>query len=99
MNMKNTVITLTLGLCVALSSSAFAAGSKIKKSVIINKSLNNKVLNAAIGTGSKANVGSVNISGSKIKKSVIINKSLNNKVLNAAIGKNSTANVGSVNID
>ncbi len=99
MNLKSTVITVTLGLCVALSTSTFAAGSKINKSKIINKSTNKNVINAAIGKDNTANVGSINIKGAKINKSKIINKSTNKNVINAAIGKNNTANTGSINID
>ena len=96
--MKKIVCSIVLA-CASLGSySALAEGSKIEKSVLINASKNEKVLNAAIGNKSKANVGSIAVEGSKISKSVLINASKNEKVLNAAIGNKSEANVGSISI-
>ena len=96
--MKTLVTTIVLTVASAVSLSAMAEGSKINKSVLINASKNEKVLNAAIGNKSKANVGSIAIEGSKVNKSVLINASKNEKVLNAAIGNKSEANVGSMSI-
>jgi len=96
--MKTLVFSLVIAVASAVSFSAMAEGSKINKSVLINASKNEKVLNAAIGNKSKANVGSIAIEGSKVNKSVLINASKNEKVLNAAIGNKSEANVGSMSI-
>ena len=96
--MKTFVSTVVLTVAATVSFSALAEGSRINKSVLINASKNEKVLNAAIGQGSKANVGSLAIENSRVNKSVLINASKNEKVLNAAIGKNSEANVGSMSI-
>jgi predicted aconitase with swiveling domain len=96
--MKTFVSTVVLVVAATVSFSALAEGSRINKSVLINASKNEKVLNAAIGEKSKANVGSMAIEGSRVNKSVLINASKNEKVLNAAIGKKSEANVGSMSI-
>jgi hypothetical protein len=96
--MKTFVSTVVLAVAATVSFSALAEGSRINKSVLINASKNEKVLNAAIGEKSKANVGSMAIENSRINKSVLINASKNEKVLNAAIGKESEANVGSMSI-
>ena len=96
--MKTLISNALLTLLALASFSALAEGSKIDKSVLINASKNEKVLNAAIGNQSKANVGSIAIEGSKVSKSVLINASKNEKVLNAAIGNKSEANVGSISI-
>ena len=96
--MKTILSIITLGVAATVSFSALAEGSKIDKSVLINASKNEKVLNAAIGNESKANVGSIAIENSKVSKSVLINASKNEKVLNAAIGNKSEANVGSISI-
>lgn len=81
-----------------VSTSAFAEGSKIEKSTLINASSNKNVLNAAIGKNASANTGSISIKGSEVSKSTIINASSNKNVLNAAIGEGSSANTGSVDI-
>jgi hypothetical protein len=96
--MKTFVSTVVLAVAATVSFSALAEGSRINKSVLINASKNEKVLNAAIGEKSKANVGSMAIENSRVNKSVLINASKNEKVLNAAIGKKSEANVGSMSI-
>ena len=96
--MKTFVSTIVLAVAATVSFSALAEGSRINKSVLINASKNEKVLNAAIGTRAKANVGSMAIENSRVNKSVLINASKNEKVLNAAIGKRSEANVGSMSI-
>ena len=96
--MKTLVSSVVLAVAASVSFSAMAEGSKIDKSVLINVSKNEKVLNAAIGNKSKANVGSIAIEGSKVSKSVLINASRNEKILNAAIGNESEANVGSISI-
>jgi len=92
-------LLLILGATAIAFSSAAMAASKIEKSVIINASQNKNVLNAAIGKGAKASVGSTTIKNSKVKKSVIINASQNKNVLNAAIGKGATADTGSMRIE
>jgi hypothetical protein len=83
---------------VALSSSAFAEGSKIEKSAIINASKNTLTNTMAIGENSSANTGSISIKGSEVKKSAIINASKNTLTNTMAIGKNSVANTGSIDI-
>ncbi len=92
-------LLLIVGATAIACSSAVMAKTNIEKSVIVNASNNNKVLNAAIGKNSKASVGSTSIKNANIKKSVIVNASNNNKVLNAAIGKGSTADTGSIRIE
>ena len=97
--MKTVFISLAAVTLIALiSGSAFAEGSKIEKSTLINASSNANVLNAAIGEGASANTGSIAIKGSEVTKSTVINASSNANVLNAAIGKNATANTGSIDI-
>ena len=96
--MKTLISSVVLTVAASVSLSAMAEGSNIDKSVLINASKNEKVLNAAIGNKSKANVGSIAIEGSKVSKSVLINASKNEKILNAAIGNESEANVGSISI-
>ena len=96
--MKTVFISLAAVTLIALiSGSAFAEGSKIEKSTLINASSNTNVLNAAIGDGASANTGSIAIKGSEVK-STVINASSNTNVLNAAIGKNATANSSSIDI-
>lgn len=95
--MKSLTIS-TLVLFTLISSSAFAEGSKIEKSTIVNASSNKNVLNAAIGKNSTANTGSISIKGSEVSKSTIVNASSNKNVLNAAIGEGSSANTGSIDI-
>lgn len=96
--MKTVLTFAALTLCTVVSSAAFAEGSKIEKSTIINASANTNALNAAIGENASANTGSVSIKGSEVKKSTVINASANTNTLNAAIGKGASANVGSVDI-
>lgn len=93
-----TLTTVIIVLAALASNSAFAEGSKIEKSTIVNASSNKNVLNAAIGKDATANTGSVSIKGSEVSKSTIVNASSNKNVLNAAIGEGSTANTGSVDI-
>ncbi len=96
--MKKIVLMLSAAALVA-STSLVMAKSEVKNSKIINSAKNKNVLNAAIGAGSKASVGSVTIKNSKVKNSKIINSSKNRNVLNAAIGAGSTADTGSVRIE
>ena len=94
--MKNILLMVSVG-AITFSSVYAIAGSDINKVKISNKSLNVNTINAAIGSGSTANVGSVNIKGSKLSNMKVTNKSLNVGTINAAIG-GGTANSGSVNI-
>lgn len=93
-----TLTTAAVVLFALISGSAFAEGSKIEKSTLINASSNKNVLNAAIGKGASANTGSISIKGSEVSKSTIINASSNKNVLNAAIGEGASANTGSIDI-
>ena len=89
---------LTLALMAAVSSSAFAEGSKIEKSTLINASKNTLTNTQAIGRNSSANTGSISVEGSKVEKSTVINASKNTLTNTQAIGRDSSANTGSVDI-
>jgi len=65
---------------------------------VSNKSNVKGSANVAIGKGSTANMGSVQIKNSRVK-GVISNKSNVKGSANVAIGKGSTANMGSVAIE
>ena len=97
--MKTTKISVAvLVLMAVVSGSAYAQGSKIEKSTVINASKNTLTNTQAIGKNSSANTGSVSVKGSKVKKSTVINASKNTLTNTQAIGKNSSANTGSVDI-
>jgi hypothetical protein len=97
--MKKLVVSLIAGSLFTLSSGVMAEGSKIEKSTITNLTTNTNAINAAIGSRSTANLGSVNIKNSEVKNSTLTNLSTNSNVINAAIGSRSTANTGSVNVE
>jgi hypothetical protein len=90
-------VVAALTLTVA-AGSAFAEGSKIEKSTLINAAQTTNSLNAAIGENASANTGSISIKGSEVKKSTVINASSTTNSLNAAIGKGASANTGSIDI-
>jgi hypothetical protein len=93
--LRTVVAALTLTVA---AGSAFAEGSKIEKSTLINAAQTTNSLNAAIGENASANTGSISIKGSEVKKSTVINASSTTNSLNAAIGKGASANTGSVDI-
>ena len=92
------IIIITMSAVVALGSTVALAESEVKKSIILNKSINKGNAAIAIGEGNVANVGSVAIKDSQVKKSIILNKSINKGNAAIAIGEDNTANVGSVDI-
>jgi hypothetical protein len=94
---KLPTVVAALTLTVA-AGSAFAEGSKIEKSTLINAAQTTNSLNAAIGENASANTGAISIKGSEVKKSTVINASSTTNSLNAAIGKGASANTGSVDI-
>ncbi len=61
--------TAALVLFAILSGAAYAEGSKIEKSTLINASQNINAINAAIGRNSTANTGSISIRDSDVKES------------------------------
>ncbi len=63
--------------------------------VVINKFSGSNLTNVAIGKGSEANLGAVNIKGSKIK-GVIVNEGSASNVTNVAIGEDANANTSSI---
>ena len=87
-----------LALMATVTGSAYAEGSKIEKSTLINASKNTLTNTQAIGKNSSANTGSISVKGSKVEKSTVINASKNTLTNTQAIGKNSSANTGSVDI-
>jgi hypothetical protein len=87
-----------LTLLTVAAGTAWAEGSKIEKSTLINASQTTNSLNAAIGENASANTGSISIKGSKVEKSTVINASSTTNSLNAAIGKGASANTGSIDI-
>lgn len=93
------ITLITTGIIFAAASSMAIAQSEVKKSIILNKSLNKGNATVAIGKDNVASTGSVNIKDSKVKKSIILNKSLNKGNATVAIGKGNTASTGSVTIE
>jgi hypothetical protein len=93
------ITLITTGIIFAVASSMAIAQSEVKKSIILNKSLNKGNATVAIGKDNVASTGSVNIKDSKVKKSIILNKSLNKGNATVAIGKGNTASTGSVTIE
>ena len=87
-----------LALIAVVSGSAFAEGSKIEDSKLINTSSNTNNLGLAIGKNSNANTGSISVKGSEVKGSKVINGSVNTNNLGLAIGQDSSANTGSIDI-
>ena len=55
------LLIIACSAAIAFSSAYALAGSDLNKVKITNKSLNQNVVNAAIGSGATANTGSVNI--------------------------------------
>ena len=71
-------------------------GSDISQgSAIINKFSGSNLTNVAIGKGSEANLGTINIQGSKIQ-GVIVNEGKASNVTNVAIGEDAAANTSSI---
>ncbi|MGJ0514421.1 MAG: hypothetical protein ACR65O_01575 [Methylomicrobium sp.] len=96
--MKTTYTATAFVLMTLAAGSAWAEGSKIEKSTLINAAQTTNSLNAAIGENASANTGAISIKGSKVEKSTVINASSTTNSLNAAIGKGASANTGSVDI-
>ena len=97
--MKTTKVSGTaLALVAVVTGTAYAEGSKIEKSTLINASKNTLTNTQAIGKNSSANTGSISVQGSKVEKSTVINASKNTLTNTQAIGKNTSANTGSVDI-
>jgi hypothetical protein len=94
--MKTTYTAAAFVLITLTAGSAWAEGSKIEKSTLINASQTTNSLNAAIGENASANTGSIVVKGSQVSKSTIINASSTTNSLNAAIGKGASANTGSI---
>ena len=92
------ILTVAAVMMALVSGSAFAEGSKITKSTLINASKNTLTNTQAIGKNSSANTGSISVKGSKVTKSTLINASKNTLTNTQAIGKNSVANTGSMDI-
>jgi hypothetical protein len=81
------------------SSAAFAEGTKIESSTLINASSNNGNLGLALGRNSTVNTGSISVkNGASVKSSTVINASQNSGNLGLALGRDSTVNTGSVDI-
>jgi hypothetical protein len=98
MIMKTFTTAAVIAIAASMSFGAMAQ-STVKKSIILNKSLNKGNATVAIGKDNLASTGSVNIKDSKVKKSIILNKSLNKGNATVAIGKGNTATTGSVTIE
>jgi len=97
--MKTTYTSIAAVVIMAVvSGSAFAEGSKIEGSELINTSSNTNNLGLAIGDNSNANTGSISVKGSEVKGSKVINGSVNTNNLGLAIGQDSSANTGSIDI-
>jgi carbonic anhydrase/acetyltransferase-like protein (isoleucine patch superfamily) len=97
--MKTTYTATAFVLMTLTAGSAWAEGSKIEKSTLINASQTTNSLNAAIGENASANTGSIVVKGSKVEKSTLINASTTTNSLNAAIGKGASANTGSIVVE
>jgi hypothetical protein len=96
--MQTLLAVIIFIICTVLSSPSIAAGSEIRKSLVINATQNHRVINAALDTDANANTGTVYIRVSKITKSTIINGTVNRKIINVASGQHSTGNVGSLEV-
>jgi hypothetical protein len=82
------------------STAAFAEGTKVESSTLINASSNNGNLGLALGRNSTVNTGSISVkNGAKVKSSTVINASQNAGNLGLALGRDSTVNTGSVGIE
>ncbi len=93
--MKTTLTVLTLALSL-FATASFAAGTEVKKSIVVNNAKVNKSAAIAVGKNNKADVGSIRMTGAKVKKSIIVNNVKVNKSAAIAVGKGNKASVGSI---
>ncbi len=90
---------LAVSAVVAMSSATVMAKSEVKKSVLVNQSINKGNATIAVGKDNLATTGSMNIKDSKIKKSVLVNQSINKGNATIAVGKGNTASTGSMTVE
>jgi len=95
--MKTLKSAVIISIISVLSFNAMA-GSKVIKSIVLNKSVNKGNATIAIGKNNLASTGSINIENARIIKSVFLNRSVNKGNASIAIGKNNTATSGSIAI-
>ena len=73
-------------------------GSKVSAgSTIVNTLSGKGVTNVAVGEGSEANLGTVNLKGASVKGSVV-NQAAAENAANVAVGRNAAANLGAVKV-
>ena len=93
------VTLLAVSAVVALSSASAMAESEVKKSVLVNQSINKGNATIAVGKDNLATTGSMNIKDSKVKKSVLVNQAINKGNATIAVGKGNTASTGSMTVE
>jgi|CXWL01.1.fsa_nt_gi hypothetical protein len=94
--MKKILVSLVIGVGIAVSPIIMAEGT-IEKSTVIQNSNNKNAAAIAIGEKNKASVGSLNVSGD-IKDSTVIQNTNNKNAAAIAIGKENKADIGSINV-
>ncbi len=72
------------------------AGSKLRQSIVLNKSVNSANPTLAIGKQNQASTGSIHIKNARIIKSVLLNRSQNKANASIAIGSNNSVSTGSI---
>ncbi len=95
--MKTLTSVAIISIVSVLSFNAMA-GSKVKQSIVLNKSVNAGNATLAIGKNNLASTGSIQIKNARIIKSVVISRSVNKANASVAIGMDNTATTGSVAI-
>ena len=98
-NIMKKLTLIAVSAVVAFSSATVMAKSEVKKSVLVNQSINKGNATIAVGKDNLATSGSMNIKDSKVKKSVLVNQSINKGNATIAVGKGNTASTGSMTVE
>lgn len=94
-----TLITVS-ALAATLSFSVLAEPkTTIKKSIVLNQSINKGNATVAYGEDNLASTGSVNLKNAKVKKSIVVNQSVNKYNATIAEGKHNAATTGSLTVE
>ncbi len=96
--MKTLSSVAVIALTSVLSFNAMAE-SKVEKSIVLNKSINQGNATIAYGYDNLASTGSINVKDSTVSKSIVLNKSINQGNATVAYGEGNTATTGSITFE
>ncbi len=96
--MKTLTSVAIFALTSVLSFNAMAE-SKVEKSIVLNKSINQGNATIAYGYDNLASTGSINVKDSTVSKSIVLNHSYNQGNATVAYGVGNTATTGSITFE